>query len=134
MARKRSEKHGGDILGLGDIAPNREHVEGMAREDDAERRRRRMSEGADELTPEPSSPSRHSGATGIDMGSGGEGTDIDDGPHEEAVPEGRVGRAVGVQASEILEKATGGDEQDLAVRLGNQDEGLRRLVRRDQVG
>ncbi|HYT65647.1 MAG TPA: hypothetical protein VEL51_04475 [Vicinamibacterales bacterium] len=48
---------------------------------EAARRRRRMSEGADELTPEttaeaPTTSGGH-GATGIDMGSGGEGTDIE---------------------------------------------------------
>jgi hypothetical protein len=36
-----------------------------------------MSEGADELTPAATTPERGSGATSIDMGSGGEGTDIE---------------------------------------------------------
>ena len=44
----------------------------------AARRRQRMSEGADELTPGPTGVSGGSGgATGIDMGAGGEGTDIE---------------------------------------------------------
>jgi hypothetical protein len=41
------------------------------------KRHRRMSEGADDLTPEPTGLHRGSGATGIDMGSGGEGTDLE---------------------------------------------------------
>jgi hypothetical protein len=46
--------------------------------DAAARQHRRMSEGADELTPVAGEVEPHgSGATGIDMGSGGEGTDIE---------------------------------------------------------
>ena len=47
--------------------------------DDEARRRRRMSEGADEVTPTATetTPTRGSGATGIDMGAGGRGTDIE---------------------------------------------------------
>jgi hypothetical protein len=80
---KRSKKRSGDVLGLGDAgssitnqeqgSPDRS--EGVTEE---ERRRRRMSEGADELT-SGGSGAHHggSGATGIDMGAGGEGTDIE---------------------------------------------------------
>ena len=72
-----------DILGLGGPDSNVKNLEGTDRsssihESDSERRRRRMSEGADEVTPEPTGMDRGSGgATGIDMGSGGQGTDIE---------------------------------------------------------
>jgi hypothetical protein len=79
MGRKDRKRAPGDILGLGDTPPQTSgnDVVGRAREDEAHRRRHRMSEGADELTPEPSAPHRSSGATGIDMGAGGEGTDVE---------------------------------------------------------
>jgi len=83
MARKRSKNRIGEVLGLGDapISPetsiSTDHTVGKERTDEAHRRHHRMSEGADELTPEPSAPHRGSGATGIDMGSGGEGTDLE---------------------------------------------------------
>ena len=72
----------GDILGLGGPDANVKNLEGTESssavpENDRARRHRRMSEGADELTPETSGVDRHSGATGIDMGSGGEGTDLE---------------------------------------------------------
>ena len=78
----RSDKRTGDVLGLGDAGSsitNREDTfaNSADRETDEARRRRRMSEGADELTPVAESPHRGSGATGIDMGSGGEGTDLE---------------------------------------------------------
>ena len=72
-----------DILGLGGPDSTRKNLEptGSASDTplgDRARRRRRMSEGADELTPEPTGLDRGgNGATGIDMGSGGEGTDIE---------------------------------------------------------
>jgi hypothetical protein len=72
-----------DILGLtGADAEIHNHSDAdtsttVTPEDEQERRRRRMSEGADELTPAATSPGHHSGATGIDMGAGGEGTDIE---------------------------------------------------------
>jgi hypothetical protein len=79
MARKHRQERVGDVLGLGDTAsaPVLNHESGMPRESDAAHRRRRMSEGADELTPSATAPDRTSGATGIDMGSGGEGTDLE---------------------------------------------------------
>jgi hypothetical protein len=79
MARKRNKNVGGDILGLSGspIPDHGEAIRNLDREEEVHRRHRRMSEGADELTPEPSTPQRSSGATGIDMGSGGEGTDIE---------------------------------------------------------
>lgn len=72
-----------DILGLsGADAAIHDHsdadnLDPVTAEDEQERRRRRMSEGADELTPTPTSPGGHSGgAIGVDLGAGGKGTDI----------------------------------------------------------
>jgi hypothetical protein len=74
-----------DILGLGgpdSTVKNLDTTNTAAADtssaDDQAKRRRRMSEGADELTPEPTGLHRGSGATGIDMGSGGQGTDIEE--------------------------------------------------------
>lgn len=77
----------GDILGLSGAGSsdrssseeirNRESSSPISR--DEAKRRRRMNEGADELTPS-STGSEHQGghgATGIDMGASGEGTDIE---------------------------------------------------------
>jgi hypothetical protein len=74
----------GDILGLGGVGPSsprddirsRESSDSSRNSEEA-RRRRRMNEGADELVPPTEAPHHSSGATGIDMGSGGEGTDIE---------------------------------------------------------
>lgn len=70
-----------DILGLGGPEANTKNLESTptssSRTSDRDARRRRMSEGADEVTPEPTGLPHGSGATGIDMGSGGEGTDIE---------------------------------------------------------
>jgi len=79
MARKRNKERVGDILGLGDPSTSsiRNSEETMHPRPDSARARQRMSEGADELTPEPTAPHRSPGATGIDMGSGGEGTDLE---------------------------------------------------------
>jgi hypothetical protein len=73
-----------DILGLsGADAQIHNHSDAddlntVTAEDDQAKRRRRMSEGADELTPTPTSPGHHKGgATGVDIGAGGNGTDID---------------------------------------------------------
>src|SRR4051794_33019502 len=83
----RTMARSGDILGLGDVTPGRGSDEITNREssvsessDEMERRRRmrRMNEGADEVAP--SSDTGHQGghgATGIDMGGGGEGTDLE---------------------------------------------------------
>jgi hypothetical protein len=78
MARKNRKDRVGDVLGLGNtpVAPD-PGSDTIARESDEARRHHRMNEGADELTPTATSPHRSSGATGIDMGSGGEGTDIE---------------------------------------------------------
>ena len=83
MAHKQDKDRVGDVLGLGDIANvpagSDETVIGRNRQaDETHRRRHRMSEGADELTPDATAPDHGgSGATGIDMGSGGEGTDLE---------------------------------------------------------
>jgi hypothetical protein len=76
-------KRDSDILGLSDVTPERNIEQSdnpsysSPSSSERERRHRRMSEGADELTPESPAPSRTPGATGIDMGSGGEGTDLE---------------------------------------------------------
>jgi len=79
MGRKRNKERVGDVLGLGHTAstPAGSVERGYTSESDEARRRHRMSEGADELTPTATAPHRGSGATGIDMGSGGDGTDIE---------------------------------------------------------
>lgn len=75
-------KRDSDILGLSDVVPERnieqtDNPSYSSSSSERDRRRRRMSEGADELTPESPAPTRSSGATSIDMGSGGEGTDLE---------------------------------------------------------
>jgi hypothetical protein len=77
----------GDILGLGDAGlsrndndeiSNRETTGTAGSTRDEAKRRRRMNEGADEVAPatETAHQGGH-GATGIDMGAGGEGTDLE---------------------------------------------------------
>ena len=72
-----------DILGLGGPDSTVKNLESTSNDetmvsDDEARRRRRMSEGADEVTPGPTAVRGGTGgATGIDMGGGGEGTDIE---------------------------------------------------------
>jgi hypothetical protein len=72
-----------DILGLGGpVKSDRDDSIDDVRNLDTEeaKRRRRMNEGADEVTPTASetTPSRgQGGAAGIDMGSGGEGTGLE---------------------------------------------------------
>ena len=85
MGRSKTDrtKPAGSVLGLGDAGSsiiNRESsFPSPSSETDEAKRRRRMSDGADELTPstEGSAHSGGHGATGIDMGAGGEGTDIE---------------------------------------------------------
>ena len=80
---KDANKPVGSVLGLGDAGSsitNRETGRApIPLGTDEARRRKRMSEGADELTPstEGTAHSDGHGATGIDMGAGGEGTDIE---------------------------------------------------------
>lgn len=71
-----------DILGLGGPDSTVNNLDttnepDLSASSEREKRRRRMSEGADDLTPEASGMHRGKGATGIDMGSGGEGTDVE---------------------------------------------------------
>jgi hypothetical protein len=69
-----------DILGLGgpDSTVNKlDTPDASTPATEQKKRRRRMREGADELTPGPTAMTRTDGATGIDMGSGGEGTDLE---------------------------------------------------------
>ncbi|HMC75946.1 MAG TPA: hypothetical protein VKH34_02395 [Vicinamibacterales bacterium] len=82
MGRKNNSKRGGDVLGLGGADATITNSETMSPEIDSgtdeARRRRRMSEGADEVTPGGGSALQQtSGATGIDMGAGGQGTDVE---------------------------------------------------------
>jgi hypothetical protein len=78
MARKNRQDRVGDVLGLGNTpAAPLPGSDTIARESEEAQRRHRMNEGADELTPDAGVPHRGSGATGIDMGSGGEGTDVE---------------------------------------------------------
>ncbi len=82
MAREKdhSNDQPGEVLGIGHLTPERNHVSPAApSSDEAHRRHHRMSEGADELVPETqSTPAQHGGgAAGTDMGAGGEGTDIE---------------------------------------------------------
>ncbi|PYR91257.1 MAG: hypothetical protein DMF84_18315 [Acidobacteria bacterium] len=80
---ERKDNPAGDVLGLGGSVGGSDTIEPPARtvDEDQQRRRKRMSEGADEVTPggiEKSGGVHHgAGATGIDMGAGGEGTDIE---------------------------------------------------------
>jgi hypothetical protein len=72
-----------DILGLGGPDAHVKNLESNPAADHAtdeqERRRQRMSEGADEVTAgnRPTAYRQSDGATGIDMGAGGDGTDIE---------------------------------------------------------
>jgi len=84
MARQKngSDTRPGEVLGIGRIdtpAVKRESGFAPASSADDKRRDRRMNEGADELVPgTQSTPAQHgSGAAGVDMGAGGEGTDIE---------------------------------------------------------
>ena len=78
MARKDKTDRVGDVLGLGNTpATPLPGADTVARESEEARRHHRMNEGADELTPDATAPHRGSGATGVDMGSGGEGTDLE---------------------------------------------------------
>jgi len=73
------DKRAGDVLGLGGITGADHAVNSLGTEDE-ERRRRRMREGADEMvtgTTATDVTPRTPGATGIDMGAGGEGTDLE---------------------------------------------------------
>ena len=72
-----------DILGLGGPDANVKNLESTPNvsssgTDEQARRRRRMSEGADEVTAGSGTAYKQTdGAAGIDMGAGGSGTDIE---------------------------------------------------------
>jgi hypothetical protein len=65
------------ILGLGGASVPKEPGDPTTEADpeSVARRRARMREGLEEHS-HTEAPERHSGATGIDMGAGGEGTDV----------------------------------------------------------
>jgi hypothetical protein len=68
----------GDVLGLGDVVGGSEPLAHASQDPEEVRKRRaRMEEGADDLTPASTDTPRGSGATGIDMGAGGQGTDVE---------------------------------------------------------
>ena len=84
MARQknRSDNRPGEVLGIGRLdtpAVKRESGISPTSTADDSRRDRRMNEGADELVPgTQSTPAQHgSGAASVDMGAGGEGTDVE---------------------------------------------------------
>jgi len=74
-----------DILGLGGPDSTIKNLEGTdpvdstTMSDDEAKRRRRMNEGADAVTPGPTGVRGGDGhgATGVDIGAGGQGTDIE---------------------------------------------------------
>ena len=73
------DKRAGDVLGLGGVVGGDHAVNSLGTEDE-EKRRRRMREGADDMvtgTTATDATPRTPGATGIDMGAGGEGTDVE---------------------------------------------------------
>jgi hypothetical protein len=76
---EKRDKQAGDILGLGGVTGGHKVTNSLGSDEEA--RRRRMREGADELVPDTTGTTeatpQGAGATGIDMGSGGEGTDIE---------------------------------------------------------
>jgi hypothetical protein len=75
----RDTKRQGDILGLGGVTGG-DHAVNSLGTDDEQRRRRRMREGADNMvtgTTATDATPQSTGATSVDMGAGGEGTDIE---------------------------------------------------------
>jgi hypothetical protein len=81
MARSDDQNTGrsGDILGLGDVVPGDSNAPHTSRHpDEVRRRHERMQEGADDLTNVTREQRPSGGAAGVDMGAGGEGTDIEE--------------------------------------------------------
>jgi hypothetical protein len=72
----------GDVLGLGNISPQPTDVDRRPLERGEEsqqaRRHHRMQEGADRILNRREEPAGHPGATSVDMGAGGQGTDIEE--------------------------------------------------------
>ena len=76
----RDQKRQGDILGLGGMTGGDHAVNSLGTDDEKQRRRRRMREGADDMvtgTTATDATTQSTGGTSIDMGAGGEGTDIE---------------------------------------------------------
>jgi len=76
----RDQKRQGDILGLGGVTGGDHAVNSLGTDDEKQRRRRRMREGADDMvtgTTATDATPQSTGGTSIDMGAGGEGTDIE---------------------------------------------------------
>ena len=68
----------GDILGLGDVVGGDATLPRTSNDpEEVRKRHERMEEGADEVTGRATDIPRTHGATGIDMGAGGEGTDVE---------------------------------------------------------
>jgi hypothetical protein len=81
MARsdENQDKRAGEVLGLGDVTPGDSGIPHASNNPDEVRRRRaRMHQGADSLTAVESEMPHGGGATGVDMGAGGQGTDIEE--------------------------------------------------------
>ncbi len=80
MARsdEKDPQRMGDVLGLGDVVAGDTAAPHTSQDpEEIRKRRERMHEGADELTEGTTDTPRRPGATGIDMGAGGEGTDVE---------------------------------------------------------
>ena len=69
---------GGDILGLGDVVPESAGDPSGADDPESATRRRERALRGDEERAFARTPERTSGATSIDMGAGGSGTQIDE--------------------------------------------------------
>lgn len=78
VERGAADERTGDILGLGSgpIAKGPDDPSTQYNPESVARRRSRMHDASDELATD-RTPDRTSGATSIDMGSGGTGTDIE---------------------------------------------------------
>jgi hypothetical protein len=73
-----TEKRAGDVLGLGGAAVPKSPADPTTEYDEESiARRRERASGMDESGPRTAPADRSSGATGIDMGAGGSGTDIE---------------------------------------------------------
>ena len=77
----RDDKRQGDVLGLGGVTGGHHAVNSLGSEDQ-ERRRRRMREGIDEMATGTSEIERLDrreghGEASVDMGAGGDGTDVE---------------------------------------------------------
>jgi hypothetical protein len=81
MARSddQNNSRAGDILGLGDVVPGDSTAPHTSqRPDEVRKRHARMQEGADDMTNAAHEQPSSGGAASVDMGAGGEGTDIEE--------------------------------------------------------